>query len=98
MKPIYEALPEGFIDYNRLRIILAIFEYEYGFEGEHIQDINKGKIDDDICVIKDKFGDQHLKRKIPDWMTPQSKDNSNSVSTSSHFYTQSKRPRQGIFK
>ncbi|VDK23348.1 unnamed protein product, partial [Anisakis simplex] len=34
LKPIMERLPDGFIDYNRLKIIFALLEYEYGVEEE----------------------------------------------------------------
>uniref|UniRef100_A0A0M3KHU7 PolyA_pol_RNAbd domain-containing protein n=1 Tax=Anisakis simplex TaxID=6269 RepID=A0A0M3KHU7_ANISI len=40
LKPIMERLPDGFIDYNRLKIIFALLEYEYGVEEE---EENKGK-------------------------------------------------------
>lgn len=34
MKPIKELIPEEAINYNQLRIILAIFEYEYGYNDQ----------------------------------------------------------------
>lgn len=34
LKPIKELISENEIDYNQLRIIIAIFEYEYGINGQ----------------------------------------------------------------
>ncbi|GMS89237.1 hypothetical protein PENTCL1PPCAC_11412 [Pristionchus entomophagus] len=34
LKPIMECFPPGFVDYNKLKIVVNILEYEYGIEGE----------------------------------------------------------------
>ncbi|GMR42130.1 hypothetical protein PMAYCL1PPCAC_12325 [Pristionchus mayeri] len=34
LKAIMECFPEGFVDYNKLKIVVNILEYEYGIEGE----------------------------------------------------------------
>uniref|UniRef100_A0A915C215 DNA 3'-5' helicase n=1 Tax=Parascaris univalens TaxID=6257 RepID=A0A915C215_PARUN len=44
MKPIMEKLPEGFIDYNRLKIIFTILEYEYGTEDEESLSQNESNV------------------------------------------------------
>lgn len=36
IKPIKELIPENLIDYNQLRIIIAIFEYEYGISEQNV--------------------------------------------------------------
>uniref|UniRef100_A0A0M3HLD8 HTH_40 domain-containing protein n=1 Tax=Ascaris lumbricoides TaxID=6252 RepID=A0A0M3HLD8_ASCLU len=44
MKPIMEKLPEAFIDYNRLKIIFTILEYEYGIEEEESLSQNESSV------------------------------------------------------
>uniref|UniRef100_F1KVH0 ATP-dependent DNA helicase n=1 Tax=Ascaris suum TaxID=6253 RepID=F1KVH0_ASCSU len=44
MKPIMEKLPEAFIDYNRLKIIFTILEYEYGIEEEESLSQNESNV------------------------------------------------------
>lgn len=70
MKPIMENFPDGFIDYNRLKLILAILEYEYGIVGrdngcpESLQE-NISSTPDSTSTIK---------RKIPSWISSYTSD------------------------
>lgn len=52
-----EALPKDFIDYNRLKIILAILEYEYGVTEES---------EETSCSTASTAITK--KRNIPEWM------------------------------
>ncbi|VDN24439.1 unnamed protein product [Gongylonema pulchrum] len=61
LKPIMEKLPEGFIDYNRLKIIFGILEYEYGIE----QDL---KTNDTTSSTSAASPGEAKKRSVPDWM------------------------------
>ena len=57
-----ETLPDGFIDYNRLKLILAILEYEYGIVER----------DNDSPLLSPEDPpppSTSSKRKIPTWMT-----------------------------
>lgn len=54
-----EKLTEGFIDYNRLKIIFAILEYEYGIEEDSGNVTTSGS---------SNTLDDSKKRSIPDWM------------------------------
>lgn len=58
-----ELLPDGYIDYNRLRIIFAIFEYEYGFDGQE-------NISDNISqeTSNSEPMDSVPKRHVPTWL------------------------------
>ncbi|VDN06315.1 unnamed protein product [Thelazia callipaeda] len=57
LKPIMEKLPENFIDYNRLKIIFGILEYEYGVT-ENSERSSCTSTSSEIAV----------KRNIPEWM------------------------------
>ncbi|VDK84083.1 unnamed protein product [Litomosoides sigmodontis] len=60
LKPIMEALPKDFIDYNQLKIIFAILEYEYGVIGD-----SEGTSRNASSI------ENTNKRKIPEWMKTQ---------------------------
>uniref|UniRef100_A0A1I7VKG2 DNA 3'-5' helicase n=1 Tax=Loa loa TaxID=7209 RepID=A0A1I7VKG2_LOALO len=60
IKPIMEALPKDFIDYNRLKIIFTILEYEYGV----VEDSEEAPCN----VIS---AENNNKRNIPEWMKAQ---------------------------
>lgn len=70
LKPIMEQLPEGTIDYNRLKIIFALLEYEYGI----IETEDSGKQEE---TLKDNGSakDSQSKRSVPGWMTKNGKNN-----------------------
>lgn len=36
-----ECFPPGFVDYNKLKIVVSILEYEYGIEGEEREEEKK---------------------------------------------------------
>lgn len=55
-----EALPKDFIDYNRLKIIFAILEYEYGV----VKDLEETP-----CTAPPV--ENTNKRNIPEWMKTQ---------------------------
>lgn len=57
LKPIMERLPNEFLDYNRLKIIFALLEYQYGLEED-----SSAKKNEEEGVKTDQ------KRKIPEWM------------------------------
>uniref|UniRef100_A0A158Q7M7 DNA 3'-5' helicase n=1 Tax=Elaeophora elaphi TaxID=1147741 RepID=A0A158Q7M7_9BILA len=57
LKPIMEALPKDFIDYNRLKIIFAILEYEYGVAE-----------DSEKSSWNTASTENTNKRNIPEWM------------------------------
>ncbi|OZC11504.1 hypothetical protein X798_01362 [Onchocerca flexuosa] len=57
LKPIMEALPEDFIDYNRLKIIFAILEYEYGVVQSSEETLSSAATTENTN-----------KRNIPEWM------------------------------
>uniref|UniRef100_A0A8R1TZN5 ATP-dependent DNA helicase n=1 Tax=Onchocerca volvulus TaxID=6282 RepID=A0A8R1TZN5_ONCVO len=57
LKPIMEALPEDFIDYNRLKIIFAILEYEYGVVESSEEALSTAAPTENTN-----------KRNIPEWM------------------------------
>ncbi|VDP15083.1 unnamed protein product [Onchocerca flexuosa] len=52
-----EALPEDFIDYNRLKIIFAILEYEYGVVQSSEETLSSAAPTENTN-----------KRNIPEWM------------------------------
>jgi len=74
MKPIREALltmhknDESFLSYDQLKLIFAIFEYEYGFEKQN-DNINNSAASP--CISK---------RKVPTWMTAESEEETQSTS------------------
>uniref|UniRef100_A0A8R1YI53 DNA 3'-5' helicase n=1 Tax=Pristionchus pacificus TaxID=54126 RepID=A0A8R1YI53_PRIPA len=41
LKSIMECFPPGFVDYNKLKIVVSILEYEYGIEGEEREEEKK---------------------------------------------------------
>lgn len=55
-----EALPKDFIDYNQLKIIFAILEYEYGVVKDSEETLRNASSTEDTN-----------KRKIPEWMKTQ---------------------------
>lgn len=60
-----EKLPDGFVDYNRLKLIIAILEYEYGIDGE-----TQNVIDSSIEASSSSTSTATpYKRAIPSWMT-----------------------------
>uniref|UniRef100_A0A914C886 ATP-dependent DNA helicase n=1 Tax=Acrobeloides nanus TaxID=290746 RepID=A0A914C886_9BILA len=72
LKPIMERLPDGLIDYNRLKIIMAIFEYEYGIVGRELTDTNLSQETNVLDIQPDASSNESstgTKRKIPTWMT-----------------------------
>jgi hypothetical protein len=72
LKPIMERLPDGIIDYNRLKIIMAIFEYEYGIVGRESTDTNLSQENNVLDTQPDASSSESstgTKRKIPTWMT-----------------------------
>lgn len=45
LKAIMECFPSGFVDYNKLKIVVSILEYEYGIEGEEREEEKKNSQD-----------------------------------------------------
>ena len=70
MKPIMESLPEGTIDYNRLKVIFALLEYEYGVEEESSSSNNEFQTPGTSSVpkVESPIADVS-KRSVPEWMT-----------------------------
>jgi hypothetical protein len=69
LKPIMELLPDGIIDYNHLKIIFSILEYEYGIDtSENLNfSIKKNDNNEGEEISSPK------KRKLPFWLNNQKK-------------------------
>uniref|UniRef100_A0A1I8BTA7 ATP-dependent DNA helicase n=1 Tax=Meloidogyne hapla TaxID=6305 RepID=A0A1I8BTA7_MELHA len=87
LKPIMELLPEGILDYNRLKIIFSILEYQYGIDtsenlNENLKN-SKNKEEDDedeIISISPK------KRKLPFWINSKKKGEGNKINEDEYVY------------
>ncbi|VDN22496.1 unnamed protein product, partial [Cylicostephanus goldi] len=67
LKPLMEALPKDYIDYNRLKLIRAILIWEYD-SGSEMEETNESASVTSVSNEASAQDDSSQTAKIPSWM------------------------------